>query len=115
MEYKVFKSSDTNVSKFVFEFEKPTKAIAEAVLYRYENFKKRTVICCSIQSGCPVGCTFCGTGKFYVRNLSSHEIIRQVEVVLESIDCRTDEIEKFQIMFMSMGEPMLNDTNLFWE
>lgn len=114
MEYKVFKSSDTNVSKFVFEFEKPTKAIAEAVLYRYENFKKRTVICCSVQSGCPVGCTFCGTGKFYVRNLSSHEIIRQVEVVLESIDCRTDEIEKFQIMFMSMGEPMLNDTNLFW-
>lgn len=60
MEYKVFKSSDTNVSKFVFEFEKPTKAIAEAVLYRYENFKKRTVICCSVQSGCPVGCTFCG-------------------------------------------------------
>lgn len=114
MEYKVFKSSDTNVSKFVFEFEKPTKAIAEAVLYRYENFKKRTVICCSVQSRCPVGCTFCGTGKFYVRNLSSHEIIRQVEVVLESIDCRTDEIEKFQIMFMSMGEPMLNDTNLFW-
>lgn len=114
MEYKVFKSSDTNVSKFVFEFEKPTKAIAEAVLYRYEEFKKRTVICCSVQSGCPVGCTFCGTGKFYVRDLSSYEIIRQVEVVLESIDCRTDEIKKFQIMFMSMGEPMLNDTNLFW-
>ena len=108
MEYKVFKSSDTNVSKFVFEFEKPTKAIAEAVLYRYENFKKRTVICCSVQSGCPVGCTFCGTGKFYVRSLSSQEIVDQVTTVLSTIDCPTNDIEKFQIMFMSMGEPFLN-------
>lgn len=126
MEYEVFKSSDTNVSKFVFEWKDEWhweesyhngdpqrwydkyKAIAESVLYRYEEYRKRTVICCSVQSGCPVGCTFCGTGKFFVRNLSSQEIVDQVTTVLSTIDCPTNDIEKFQIMFMSMGEPFLN-------
>lgn len=107
MEYKIFESSDTNVKKFVFEFDEP-KAIAEAVLYRYGEYRKRTVICCSVQSGCNVGCAFCGTGKFFVRKLSRFEIIRQIEVALSTIDCNTRDIEKFQIMFMSMGEPMDN-------
>lgn len=107
MKYKVFESSDTNVRKFVFEFDEP-KAIAETVLYRYGDYRKRTVICCSVQSGCNVGCAFCGTGKFFVRNLTRFEIIKQIEVALSTIDCDTREIEKFQIMFMSMGEPMDN-------
>ena len=111
MKYKIFESSDTNVKKFVFEWNKP-KAIAESVLYRYEEYKKRTVICCSVQSGCPVGCTFCGTGKFFVRNLEAFEIVQQVDTVLSTIDCDTQDIEKFQIMFMSMGEPFLNYQNL---
>lgn len=125
MKVKKFESSDTNVSKFVFEFEPKNKnlgsassfykpsAIAEAVLYRYESYKKRTVICCSVQSGCPVGCTFCGTGKFFIRNLTSAEIFAQVQECLSTIDCNTDEIEKFQIMFMSMGEPFLCDSEQF--
>ena len=115
MEYKIFKSSDTNVSKFVFETEdisnyKP--AIAEAVLYRYDSYKERTVICCSVQSGCPVGCTFCGTGKFFVRDITYAEIVEQVDTILKNIDCSSDEIKKFQIMFMSMGEPFLNYYNV---
>lgn len=115
MEYKIFRSSDTNVAKFVFEKKETDKVkgiAVEAVLYRYNSFKERTVICCSTQCGCPVGCAFCGTGKFFVRNLTSDEIVEQVEVALHTIDCPTDEIAKFQIMFMSMGEPFLNYTNL---
>lgn len=115
MEYKIFESSDTNVKKFVFEWGASAvtrKGIAEAVLYRYGEYAKRTVICCSVQSGCPVGCTFCGTGKFFVRNLDWHEIVEQVTTVLSTIDCDTKDIEKFQIMFMSMGEPFLNYINL---
>ena len=115
MEYKIFRSSDTNVAKFVFEKKETEKVkgiAVEAVLYRYNSFKERTVICCSTQCGCPVGCAFCGTGKFFVRNLTSDEIVEQVEVALHTIDCPTDEIAKFQIMFMSMGEPFLNYTNL---
>ena len=107
MKIKQFKSSDTNVSKFVFEWTSP-KGIAEAVLYRYNTYKERTVICCSVQSGCPVGCTFCGTGRFFIRNLTKNEIITQVKHCLSTIDCNTKKIEKFQIMFMSMGEPFLN-------
>ena len=53
-------SSDKNVFKYVFE---TADSIYEAVLYRYGSFQERTVICCSVQSGCPVGCIFCGTGK----------------------------------------------------
>ena len=79
MEYKIFESSDANVKKFVFEWGASgvtKKGIAEAVLYRYNSYAERTVICCSVQSGC------------------------------------TNEIKKFQIMFMSMGEPFLNFANL---
>lgn len=111
MHYKIFKSSDTNVSKFVFEKEAQDglKAIAvEAVLYRYNSYQERTVICCSTQSGCPVGCVFCGTGKFFVRSLIADEIVEQVDVSLSTIDCDPWSIKKFQIMFMSMGEPFLN-------
>lgn len=106
MEHKVFYSSDTNVAKFVFT--KGKDIAVEAVLYRYEEYRKRTVICCSTQCGCPIGCKFCGTGKFFVRNLTAEEIIEQVKTVLSTIDCDTKDIEKFQIMFMSMGEPFLN-------
>ena len=48
-------SKDENVKKFIFKKE---DAIAEAVLYKYPTYKDRTVICCSVQSGCAVGCTF---------------------------------------------------------
>lgn len=111
MKKRIFESTDTNVKKFVFEWgDQPSekKGVAEAVLYRYGEYRKRTVICCSVMSGCPVGCTFCGTGKFFVRNLTKNEIVEQVRSCLKTIDCGTRDIEKFQIMFMSMGEPMLN-------
>lgn len=109
MNHRIFKSSDTNVSKFVFE---GNDIAVEAVLYRYNSYAERTVICCSTQCGCPVGCVFCGTGKMFVRNLTAEEIIEQVDTVLSTIDCDTNEIKKFQIMFMSMGEPFLNYNNL---
>lgn len=112
MNYKVFESSEKCVWKYVFTKE---DMVCEAVLYRYENFYKRCVICCSVQSGCPVGCTFCGTGSHFVRNLTSEEIIDQIEIVLKDkklIDDINDRCEKLQFMFMSMGEPMLNIDNV---
>lgn len=115
MKYKVFNSSDKNVSKFVFEKDDDgvQKGIAvEAVLYRYNSYEERTVVCCSTQCGCPVGCSFCGTGKFFVRNLTANEIIEQVTTVLSTIDCDIQKVKKLQIMFMSMGEPFLNYKNV---
>lgn len=108
MDYKVFESSEGNVWKYVFT--KPDM-VAEAVLYKYNDFYDRTVICCSVMSGCPVGCTFCGTGAKFVRNLKADEIVEQIENVLASkglIDDINEKCKKLQFMFMSMGEPMLN-------
>lgn len=106
-ERKVLRSSDTNVFKFVFT---KSDVAVEAVLYRYGSFRKRTVICCSTQCGCPVGCSFCGTGRGFVRSLYSDEIVDQIQQVMEIVeqDCPSSEIEKFQIMFMSMGKPFYN-------
>lgn len=103
--YTRMDSSEGNVWKYIFESD---DAIAEAVLYRYESFEKRTVICCSVQSGCPVGCKFCGTGKRFVRNLQPTEITQQVQDIITDMKIAHNDCEKFQIMFMSMGEPMLN-------
>lgn len=107
MDFKVFESSEKNVWKYVFTKE---DMVAETVLYRYKDFYKRTVICCSTMSGCPVGCKFCGTGHKFVRNLTADEIVEQIVTVLidkEIIDV-DQRGERFQIMFMSMGEPLLN-------
>jgi 23S rRNA (adenine2503-C2)-methyltransferase len=102
---KEFKSSDNNVSKFVFTCD---TAVAEAVLYKYPTYEERTVICCSTQSGCPVGCVFCGTGKKFIRNLTADEIVFQCEYILKGLNIDTIKIRKLQLMFMSMGDPMLN-------
>lgn len=96
-----FTGASDKVTKYTFEFG---DAIAEAVLYRY---KQRTVICCSVQSGCPVGCVFCGTGRHFIRNLTAVEIVQQVRDVVADAQVDTST-GRFQIMFMSMGEPMLN-------
>ena len=102
---KNIKSSDENVMKFVFESE---TAVAEAVLYKYPTYEDRTVICCSTQSGCPVGCRFCGSGNYFVRSLRAEEIVFQVDHCLSNQGIDASKIKKFQIMVMSMGEPMLN-------
>jgi 23S rRNA (adenine2503-C2)-methyltransferase len=104
---KRFDSSEGDVWKYVFEFP---NAITESVLYRYESFENRTVLCVSVQSGCPVGCQFCGSGGQFIRNLTTFEIIDQIEYVLkdQNIESINSTCAKFQIMFMSMGEPFLN-------
>ncbi|MDR1982742.1 MAG: 23S rRNA (adenine(2503)-C(2))-methyltransferase RlmN [Holosporaceae bacterium] len=69
---------------------------------------KRTTVCVSSQIGCPIGCKFCYTGtQKFVRNLTSSEIISQIFFW-------KDRFEKpiTNIVFMGMGEPLLNFENL---
>jgi 23S rRNA (adenine2503-C2)-methyltransferase len=106
---KTIQSSDENVMKFVFSKE---NGVAEAVLYKYPTYEARTVICCSTQSGCPVGCRFCGAGDYFVRSLTAEEIVSQVDYTLKHKGIDASKIERFQIMVMSMGEPLLNFKNL---
>lgn len=107
MNYRVFESSEGNVFKYVFT---STNAVIEAVLYKYGDFYERTVICCSTMSGCPVGCKFCGTGNKFIRNLTADEIVDQIKTILrdKQIQDVSAKGKRFQIMFMSMGEPLLN-------
>ena len=102
---KEIQSSDQNVAKFVF-----TKgdAVAESVLYKYPTYEDRTVICCSTQSGCPVGCRFCGAGDYSVRSLKAEEIVSQPDHLMTVRGIDASKVKNMQIMVMSMGEPLLN-------
>lgn len=98
-------SSNPLVSKFVFESD---TAVAESVLYQYPTYADRTVICCSTQSGCPVGCRFCGAGDNFVRSLTTEEIVSQPDYLMGQAGVLSSDMKRLQIMFMSMGEPLLN-------
>jgi len=98
-------SSDENVSKYVFE---RADAVAESVLYKYTTYEERTVVCCSTQSGCPVGCRFCGAGDSFARSLTADEIVSQTEHMFADRSIDASHVQRMQIMFMSMGEPLLN-------
>lgn len=102
---RCIESSDQNVFKYVFE---KSDAVAESVLYKYPSFNDRTVVCCSTQSGCPIGCRFCGAGDSFVRSLNADEIVSQTEHLFSDKGINPIDVDKMQIMFMSMGEPLLN-------
>lgn len=102
---KVVQSAEASVKKLVLT---KADAVAETVLYRYPTYQDRTVICCSTQSGCPVGCRFCGAGDYFVRSLTADEIVAQVDAAIAESGTSAVDMRRFQIMFMSMGEPLLN-------
>jgi 23S rRNA (adenine2503-C2)-methyltransferase len=102
---RCIQSSDQNVYKYVFEKD---NAVAESVLYKYPTFEDRTVVCCSTQSGCPIGCRFCGAGDSFVRSLTAEEIVSQTQHLFADKNIDHSNVKRMQIMFMSMGEPLLN-------
>ena len=70
----------------------------------------RTSICLSSQAGCAVGCTFCVTGFFGAgRNLTPSEIVGQFFVIQHEKQIPS---EQMNVVFMGMGEPLLNLENL---
>ncbi len=72
----------------------------EAVLMRYRD--SRHSICLSSQSGCPLTCTFCATGRMrFARNLTRDEIVDQALYFR-----RRSSVD--HAVFMGMGEPMMN-------
>ncbi len=67
---------------------------------------KRLTLCISSQVGCPMGCVFCLTGTMGLkRNLHAHEIVDQVITIKREYPGITN------IVFMGMGEPLLNLEN----
>ncbi|MFZ1518518.1 MAG: 23S rRNA (adenine(2503)-C(2))-methyltransferase RlmN [Ignavibacteriaceae bacterium] len=69
---------------------------------------KRITLCISTQVGCPLDCQFCATGLMgYKRNLSSGEMLDQF--LMASRDFGKNKISN--IVYMGMGEPLLNYAN----
>jgi 23S rRNA (adenine2503-C2)-methyltransferase len=65
--------------------------------------------CLSTQAGCAVGCAFCATGRMGPgRNLTAGEIIDQVLTVRERLGPAESSPSLTHVVFMGMGEPLLN-------
>ena len=72
----------------------------EAVLMSYRDGRRS--VCVSSQSGCPLTCNFCATGRMaFGRNLTASEILDQVLHFR-----RRAAVD--HVVFMGMGEPLMN-------
>ncbi len=113
--FDVFKSTKKQVSvdgsvKFLFTL-KDNKAIESVYMPWMEDDSDKPVretLCISSQVGCAVDCSFCATGKLgFMRNLSIAEIVMQVLEVEKQLQTKITNI-----VFMGMGEPLLNYKNV---
>ena len=104
---KTSKKSFDGTIKFAIQLY--DNLIVEAVLI---PSNKRVTACVSSQVGCSLDCNFCATSKIKkMRNLESYEIFDQIMLLnKESINHFSSPITN--IVFMGMGEPLLNYKNV---
>jgi 23S rRNA (adenine2503-C2)-methyltransferase len=96
LERDALASDGTEKALFATEDGRPV----EAVLMRYRDGRRS--LCLSSQSGCPLTCTFCATGRMkFGRNLTTSEILDQ------ALHFRRIEPVNHAV-FMGMGEPLMN-------
>lgn len=70
--------------------------------------KDRGTLCVSSQVGCTMNCLFCATGQLgFQRNLTIAEIIGQLWIAIH-----TAKVKVTNVVFMGMGEPLLNLENV---
>ena len=99
MDYKIVKSNDGAIRINFLE------GYSSVIIPTKEG---KNTVCVSCQIGCPVKCKFCYSGKAkFKRNLTKEEIIKQVEIAQEIIGKKSQAI-----VFMGMGEPLLNIKNV---
>ena len=80
-------------------------AAVECVLL--EDIEGRKTACLSSQVGCAMGCAFCKTGTLgFLRNLGPDEIVEQFHYLRERCGFISN------VVFMGMGEPLLNLDNV---
>ncbi|MFW5851850.1 MAG: 23S rRNA (adenine(2503)-C(2))-methyltransferase RlmN [Bacteroidota bacterium] len=96
------KSKDGSI-KIAFQLE--DKQIIEGVLI---PSGKRITACISSQVGCGLHCTFCATGSLgSIKNISVGEITDQL-FHIDEISQNTYQQSVTNIVYMGMGEPLLN-------
>ena len=107
---RVLGSKDTT-RKFLFRLADGN--LIESVLIPaspslYGATSDRRTICVSTQVGCAYGCKFCASGlDGFSRNLDASEIVQQLLEVEKASGERIDNV-----VFMGMGEPLANLTNV---
>ena len=91
-------------------FRTPDGHLIESVILRPKT--GRTSLCISSQVGCACSCGFCATGQMgFARNLTADEILDQVAQASRIVKPEGRSIRN--VVFMGMGEPLLNLENLF--
>lgn len=74
--------------------------------------KSRMTACISSQVGCSLACAFCATGRLkMMRNLSAGEIVDQVVYLNNQAEEHYGQ-HLSNIVYMGMGEPLLNYKNM---
>lgn len=97
-------TSDDGATKFTLKLE--DQQIIESVMI---SEPRRRTICVSTQVGCALGCKFCATARIgFKRNLQWHEIVEQIQAVVSKL-----ALTPTNIVFMGMGEPLMNIDQLF--
>ncbi len=97
------RQADDGFVKYLFS--SPLGGRFEAV--RIPIFDTKYVVCISSQVGCALACDFCMTGKMgFQRNLETWEVVDQVLQIRDEADKPVRGV-----VFMGMGEPLLNLTN----
>ncbi len=90
-------------------FKTNTWELIESVIMRHLTW--RVTLCVSCQAGCPMACSFCATWKLWLlRNLEFYEIVEQIYFAADLLNSENDKLRN--IVFMGMGEPMLNYDNV---
>ena len=106
---KIAKSAD-GTEKFLLALH--DGALVETVLIPSvsRDGTTRNALCLSCQVGCAMGCVFCATGgQGFARNMSMSEILGQVLIARKQLgDLRPDKPKLRNLVFMGMGEPLLN-------
>lgn len=77
--------------------------------------KNRGTLCVSSQVGCALNCSFCSTAKQgFNRNLTTGEIIAQLWLAVRQLSEKNGMHDKkiTNVVFMGMGEPLLNFDNV---
>jgi 23S rRNA (adenine2503-C2)-methyltransferase len=99
---EILESADKNTVKAAIDFG---DGDIETVLMRHGD--NRNTVCVSSQMGCLLGCEFCLTGQGgFQRSLNFYEIVEQVLFFARYLRRHDERVSN--IVFMGMGEPLLN-------
>lgn len=100
-------SKEDDTEKFLFDLGEGDSV--ESVLIPHED---RLTLCVSSEVGCNMGCKFCFTAKIKMkRKLTAGEIVGQFLVISDYLNLKSKKITN--LVFMGMGEPLDNPTEIF--